>query len=172
LHFASLDGKQDVSVMKTCSSAAFANGYLLYWSDGNLVGQPIDPYTGALSGIPTAIVEHAGFDPLFSIAEFSVSADGKLVYVAGDTNLDRQLHWYDRSGKLLGTLGENDRYKGVAISPNGSRVVADTISVKESKIRILNRRTGDLFHHERQWPAGHLRESRRWFRRAEGGGEV
>jgi Tol biopolymer transport system component len=140
LHFASLDGKQDVSVMKTCSSAAFANGYLLYWSDGNLVGQPIDPYTGALSGIPTAIVEHAGFDPLFSIAEFSVSADGKLVYVAGDTNLDRQLHWYDRSGKLLGTLGENDRYKGVAISPNGSRVVADTISVKESKIRILDGR--------------------------------
>ena len=140
LHFASLDGKQDVSVMKTCSSAAFANGYLLYWSDGNLVGQPIDPHTGALSGIPSAIVEHAGFDPLFSIAEFSVSADGKLVYVAGDTTLDRQLHWYDRSGKLLGTLGENDRYKGVAISPNGSRVLADTISVKESKIKILDAR--------------------------------
>ena len=140
LHFASLDGKQDVPVMKTCSSAAFANGYLLYWRDGNLVAQPIDSRTGVLRGVPSAIVEHASFDPLFSIVEFSVSTEGKLVYLAGDATLDRQLQWYDRNGKLLGTLGENDHYKGLAISPDGSRVVADTISVKESKVRILDGR--------------------------------
>jgi Tol biopolymer transport system component len=140
LRFASLDGKQDVSVMKTCTSAAFASGYLLYWSDGNLVTQPIDAHSGVLSGVPAAIVEHASFDPLFSIAEFSVSAEGKLVYVAGDAAITRQLQWYGRNGKLLGTLGENDHYKGVAISRDGSRVVADTISVKESKILILDAR--------------------------------
>ena len=140
LRFASLDGKQDVPVMKTCSSAAFASGYLLYWRDGNLVAQPIDARTGALSGVPAAIVEHASFDPLFSIVEFSVSTEGKLVYMAGDAVLNRQLQWYDRNGKLLGTLGENDHYKGVAISRDGSRVVADAISVKESKIRILDAR--------------------------------
>ena len=140
LHLASLDGKQDVPLTKTCSSAAFANGHLLYWSDGNLVGQALDVHSGVLSGVPAAIVEHAGFDPLFSLAEFSVSAEGKLVYVAGDAAITRQLQWYDRDGKLLGTLGESDYYKGVAISPDGSRVVADTISVKESKIRILDAR--------------------------------
>jgi eukaryotic-like serine/threonine-protein kinase len=140
LRFASLDGKQDVSLIKTCSNAAFANGYLLYWRDGNLVAQPIDAHTGALSGVPAAIVEHASFDPLFSIVEFSVSADGKLVYMAGDADINRQLQWYNRNGKLLGTLGENDHYKGVSISRDGSRVVADTISVKESKIRILDTR--------------------------------
>jgi eukaryotic-like serine/threonine-protein kinase len=140
LRFASLDGKQDTSVMKTCSSAAFANGYLLYWRDGNLVAQSIDAHTGELSGVPSAIVEHASFDPLFSIVEFTVSAEGKLVYMAGDATLDRQLQWYDRNGRLLGTLGENDHYKGVAISPDGSRVVTDTISVKECKIRILDAR--------------------------------
>ncbi|HVH71343.1 MAG TPA: protein kinase, partial [Candidatus Dormibacteraeota bacterium] len=140
LRFASLDGKQDVSVMKTCSNAAFAGGYLVYWRDGNLVAQPIDPHTGVLRGIPSAIVEHASFDPLFSIVEFSVSAEGKLVYIAGDGTLDTQLQWYDRNGKLLGTLGENEHYKGLAISPDGSRVVADTISVKESKILVLDAR--------------------------------
>jgi Tol biopolymer transport system component len=140
LRFASLDGKQDVSVLKTCSSAAFANGYLLYWSDGNLTAQPINAHTGVLSGVPVAVVEHVSFDPLFSIVEFSVSAEGKLVYVAGDATLDRQLLWYDRNGKLLGTMGENNPYKGVSISPDGSRVVADTISVKESKILILDAR--------------------------------
>jgi Tol biopolymer transport system component len=140
LRFASLDGKQNVSLMKVCTSAAFANGYLVYWSDGNLVAQPFDAHTGVLSGVPAAIVEHASLEPLFSIAEFSVSAEAKLVYVAGDAALTRQLHWYDRNGKLLGTLGENDHYKGVAISRDGSRVVADTISGKESKIRILDAR--------------------------------
>ena len=140
LRFASLDGKQDVSVMKTCSSAAFANGRLLYWRDGNLVAQPFEPRTGVLSGVPIAIVEHASFDPLFSIVEFSVSAEGKLVYMTGDAALNRQLQWYDRKGGLLGTLGEYSHYKGVSISRDGSRVAADTISVKESKILILDAR--------------------------------
>jgi Tol biopolymer transport system component len=140
LHFASIDGKQDVSLMRTCSSATFANGNLLFWRDGNLVAQRFDPRTGVLSGAPAAIVEHANFEPLFSIAEFSASAEGKLVYMAGDAPTGSQLVWYDRSGKVTGTLSENDRYKNVAISRDGSRVVADTISVKESKIRILDSR--------------------------------
>jgi eukaryotic-like serine/threonine-protein kinase len=140
LHLGSLDGKQDVSVLKTCSSAAFASKRLIYWRDRNLVAQPLDARTGALSAVPVAIAEHATFDPLFSIAEFSVSEEGRLVYIAGDTALDRQLVWYDRNGKVLGTLGENATYKNVAISRDGSRIAADTISVKESKIRILDAR--------------------------------
>jgi len=140
LHFASIDGKQDVSLMRTCSNAAFANGYLLFWRDGNLVAQPFDPRTGVLSGVPAAIVEHAGFEQLFSIAEFSASSEGKLVYMAGEAATGSQLVWYDRNGKETGTLGENDHYKNVAISRDGSRVVADTISAKESKIRILDAR--------------------------------
>jgi Tol biopolymer transport system component len=140
LHFASIDGKKDVSLMRTCSTATFANGNLLFWRDGNVVAQRFDPRTGELSGAPAAIVEHASFEPLFSIAEFSTSAEGKLVYMAGDAPMGSQLIWYDRNGKVTGTLGENDRYKNVAISRDGSRVAADTISVKESKIRILDSR--------------------------------
>jgi Tol biopolymer transport system component len=140
LHFASIDGKQDVSLMPTCTSATFANGNLLFWRDGNLVAQRFDPRTGVLSGAPEAIVEHADFEPLFSVAEFSTSAEGKLVYMTGDAPNGTQLVWYDRNGKVLGTLGENDHYKNVAISRDGLRVVADTTSMKESKIRILDER--------------------------------
>jgi eukaryotic-like serine/threonine-protein kinase len=140
LHFASLDGKQDVSLMKSCGNAVFANGYLLYWRDGNLVAQAMNERTGILSGVPTPIAQHASFDPLFSTVGFSASAEGKLIFVAGDAATNRQLQWYDRNGKLLGTLGENDHYKTVGISPDGSRAVVDTISVRESKIRILDAR--------------------------------
>jgi len=140
LHFASLDGKQDVALMRTCSTAAFASRHLVFWRDGNLVAQTFNPREGVLSGTPSAIVEHARFDPLFSIAEFSVSTEGKLVYMTGDAAVSRRLEWYDGKGKQVGTLGENDNYKSVAISHDGSRVVTDTISVEQSKIRIVDAR--------------------------------
>jgi hypothetical protein len=95
---------------------------------------------GTLAGVPAAIVEHANFDSLFNIAEFSASAEGKLVYLAGDAATSSPLVWYDRDGKVVGTLGESDRYKNVAVSRDGSRVLTDTINVKESKIRILDSR--------------------------------
>lgn len=43
LRFASLDGKQDLAVTHTCSSAAFVDGRLIFWRDGNLVAQTFDP---------------------------------------------------------------------------------------------------------------------------------
>ena len=140
IRFASLESKQDVSLMQTCSSPAFANGRLIFWRDGNIVAQPFDPGTGVLTGIPTAIAEHAYFEPLFSIAKFSVSAEGKLLYVVGDSFTGSQLVWIDRSGKVLGTLGGKDHYKSLVISRDGLRVVADTIGLKETKILILDAR--------------------------------
>jgi eukaryotic-like serine/threonine-protein kinase len=105
IRFASLESKEDLSLMQTCSSAAFANGRLIFWRDGNLVAQPFDPRHGVLTGVPSAIAEHAYFEPLFSITKFSVSAEGKLLYGVGDSFTGSQLVWIDHSGKVLGTLG-------------------------------------------------------------------
>jgi serine/threonine protein kinase/Tol biopolymer transport system component len=138
IRFASLESKEDVSLIQTCSSPAFANRRLIFWRDGNLVAQPFDPRTGILTGVPSAIAEHAYFEPLFSIAKFSVSAEGKLLYIVGDSFTGSQLVWIDRSGKVLGTLGGKDHYKSLVISRDGLRVVADTIGLKETKVLILD----------------------------------
>ena len=140
LHFASIDGKQDVSLGRTCSNGVYAHGHLILWRDGNLVAQPLDPHTGTESGSAAAIVEHASFDSLFSVAEFSASAEGKLVYMAGDSPAGSQLVWCDRNGKVLGTVGETSHYKNVAVSPDGLRVAADILGVDETKILILEGR--------------------------------
>ncbi|HEV2297479.1 MAG TPA: LpqB family beta-propeller domain-containing protein [Candidatus Acidoferrales bacterium] len=140
MHFASLDGKQDVSLMPACSSGDFAAGRLIYWRDGNLVAQLFDPRHGVLSGAPVAIVAHVAFDSLFSLADFSASADGKLVYVAGEGAAGARLIWYDRTGKMLGTLGDNDQYQSVAISPDGSRVVAAANHPTGATLLILDAR--------------------------------
>ena len=140
MHFASLDGKQDVALISTCSSPDFAAGRLIYWQDGNLMAQSFDARRGVLSGAAMPIVSHVALDSSFSFGEFSASADGKLVYLTGEGITGAQLVWYDRSGKVLGTLGESALYASVAISPDGSRVAADTLSLKESNIRVMDAR--------------------------------
>jgi len=140
MRFASLDGKQDLPLMRMCSSAAFAAGRLIYWRDGNLVAQPFDPRRGLLSGTALPIVDQVAFDSLFNFGEFSSSADGKLVYVGGQGTTGAQLVWYDRTGKMLGTLGQNDQYSTVAISPDGSRVAIDAGRMVAFNIWVLDRR--------------------------------
>jgi|SRR5215472_6834432 len=137
IHFASLDSQRDVPIMPACTSVAFADGRLIYWRDGNLVAQPFDPLRGIVSAAPVAIVEHAAFDSSFGFSPFSVSDDGKLLYVTGQGPVGAQLVWYDRTGKVLGTLGEATAYSSVAISPDGSRVVADT---QQQRILLLDSR--------------------------------
>ena len=139
MHFASLDGKQDIALMRSCGTGVFSNGRLIYWRDGNLVAQPFDPNRGVLSGVAAAIAEHAGFDFAFSSSEFSASA-GKLIYIAGEGFTGTQLGWYDRTGKMVGTLGERDHYVDVAISPDGTRVAVSTMHTKEREIRVLDER--------------------------------
>ena len=140
MRFAALDGKQDVALMRSCSTAAFAAGHLIFWRDGNLVAQPFDPARGTLNGTAVPVAQHVGFDLLFSFSEFSASAEGVLAYVSGEGPTGARLVWYDEAGKMLGTLGDNDQYASVSISRDGSRVVTDTTQQGESSIRILDAR--------------------------------
>jgi Tol biopolymer transport system component len=71
------------------------------------------------------VADHVGFDALFSRAQFSISDDGKIAYISGDQTSGGQLLWYDRDGKMLGTLGGNQPYDSVAISPDGKNVAFD-----------------------------------------------
>jgi eukaryotic-like serine/threonine-protein kinase len=140
MHFASVDGKEDHPLLHICSNASYVNGHLIYWRDGNLIAQPFDPQRGTLSGAPLPIADHVAFDGLFGFGAFSVSANGALIYRAGEGATKAGLVWYDRTGKQLGTLGESDKYADVSISPDGSRVVASTFSNSGTNILVLDAR--------------------------------
>jgi len=140
IHFASVDGKENHPLLHICSNATYANERLIYWRDGNLVAQPFDPRRGTLSGTPVPIADHVAFDVLFGFGAFSASANGELLYRTGEWATKAGLVWYDRTGKQLGTLGENDRYSDVSISPDGSRVVADAVATNGSNILVLEER--------------------------------
>jgi eukaryotic-like serine/threonine-protein kinase len=140
IHFASVDGKQDHMLLHACSNVSYANGRLIYWRDGNLMAQPFDPRRGILSGTPIAIADHVAFDALFGFGAFSASTNGELLYRTGEGAIKAGLVWYDRKGKQVGTLGNIDKYSDVAVSPDGSRVVTDTVSGANNNILVLDAR--------------------------------
>jgi eukaryotic-like serine/threonine-protein kinase len=140
IQFASLDGKQDVSVLKGCGSASFADGRLIYWREGNLVAQPFDPKRGILSGNPVPIADHVAFDAMFGFGVFSASTSGAVVYRSGSGQIAAQLVWYDRSGRAVGTVGDNDLYDSVAISPDGSRIVSNVFHTSKGAVMIMDAR--------------------------------
>ena len=76
-----------------------------------------DPARREISGDPVTVAESVAVS---EHGAFSVSATGVIAYRTGGTN-PRQLTWFDRSGRLLGTLGEPDRADllNAALSPDG-----------------------------------------------------
>jgi Tol biopolymer transport system component len=91
----------------------------------SLLAQPFDPSSGRLSGEAASVAEGVQFDLSTWHGVFSVSDGPVLVYQPGGLGSGNLLVWYDRAGKVLGSLGERANYFGPpCISPDGKRVAA------------------------------------------------
>ena len=124
IYFASVDNPQGRLVVATDSGGEYSSGYLLYRLNNALVAQPFDPESGRLSGSPTPVVINIRFDSGVWRSIFAVSQNGVLVYQAGNSATSgTQLTWFDRSGKVLGQVGERESLMyDPHISPDGKRV--------------------------------------------------
>ncbi|MGD0136415.1 MAG: hypothetical protein ABSE57_30605, partial [Bryobacteraceae bacterium] len=94
-------------------------GYLLFVRGrsgaGTLMAQIFDLRKFELVGEPVPIAQRVS-----AFASFSVSQTGVLAYRSADA-APSQLTWFDRQGKVLGTLGEPGDHRDIAISPDGMR---------------------------------------------------
>jgi len=122
----------DVSVAVYTPSSDSAVGYLLFvrgvgalGSSGTLMAQPFDTRRLELTGEAVPIAEQV------SNVTFSASATDALVYLAGTQgsatagtrgNIQGQLTWFDREGKILGVAGDPAIFRTLALSPDGKRV--------------------------------------------------
>jgi Tol biopolymer transport system component len=119
-YFASLDGKERRLVVRGGGFAAYASGLLLYLRAGTLMAQAFDPARGQLNGDPHPVAERVGSNPIGGI--FDVSENGILIYQRGSGTSEKQLTWFDRSGKKLSVTGEVGDYFDVRISPDGQKL--------------------------------------------------
>src|SRR5262249_17311437 len=77
-----------------------ASGHIVYAVSGTLRAVPFDLNTLEVRGSPVPVVEHVVTKPS-GAANFSISGDGSLVYLMGETQrtLERTLVWVDRQGR-------------------------------------------------------------------------
>jgi len=110
IRYASLDGGEAKVVTRASLMGDYGSGHLVFVSHGDLVAQPFDPDTGNLTGSPTPLVGDVMTVPGAAKGVFSVSTEGKLVYLQGEAAEDATLSWRDRDGKDLGLVSDLAAY--------------------------------------------------------------
>ena len=138
-------GSLDTPEIKRLTAADTAGlylppGWLLYVRQGTLVARRFDPLRGELTGDPVTVADPVGLDAERSVGAFSVSAAGLVAYRSAGGGIRRQLTWFDRSGKVLGTLGAPDENNlfDPALSPDGRRVAVERTVQGNTDIWIID----------------------------------
>src|SRR5262249_52322712 len=127
------DGKTPSYLMPLgrLNSLAYVPGYLLIGGP-DLIAQPFDAKTLTLSGSAVPIVNGLG-------ASWGASNNGVLVFQkAATASLNKQLTWFDRTGKPLGQLGAPANYGNIEISPAGDRVAVDTVTDGNRDVWVID----------------------------------
>ena len=136
IRIASLDRPgADVTLFEAESAVSYASGHLIFADDETLMARPFDLEARQLRGEAFPLAERVSTEPSRYIG-VSVSANGTLVYGQAGPDLARQLTWFDRSGRELGTLSEPALYSGLALSPDERRVAVTLETGAPSNVDI------------------------------------
>jgi dipeptidyl aminopeptidase/acylaminoacyl peptidase len=145
----SLDGGDFKFLLNADLGAAYAPPYrghvgaLIFAYHGALMSQPFDAQRLELTGAASQIapeVRHVSMR-----ADVSVSSNGVLAY-QGNTEKDRQLTWFDRNGKELGTLGSRNNFRSFSLSPDEKRLAieAEDPASGRSELWIMDLQRGSM----------------------------
>jgi eukaryotic-like serine/threonine-protein kinase len=125
VYYASLDGSVNKPLVKSKSNAIYADGYLLFARNEQLLAQAFNPSSGALSGEPQTLVKGVINDFVTWHMDVTASNDGLLLYGAGGSG-DVQLLWMDRATKQLSIVADNlTNVRSSSISPQGNRIAVE-----------------------------------------------
>ncbi len=133
---ASVDGKENRLLFHTLSNAIYASGRLLYQRENSLVAQTFDPSRGKFSGEPQTLSENVQFDAGLWRMNVSTSTDGMLVYASGSISGTEILTWYDRSGKKLGTVGEQGEFFDLDLSSDEKKIATTELDTATATIWV------------------------------------
>jgi eukaryotic-like serine/threonine-protein kinase len=101
-----------------------------------LMAQPFDARQLELTGEPVPVVQQVAH--YINGGYFSASANGVLVYMTGSAAATTQLAWFDRQGKIVGTVGEPGDYYYPALSRDGTRVVVGRGAVENLALWLFD----------------------------------
>src|SRR5262249_2377260 len=123
IYLGSLDGGEPKRLAAADSNAAYLpSGMIAFVRGTTLMAQHLELKRGELIGDSIKFADPVSTSAV-GLGGFSMSADGRLAYRAGGGGL-RQLKWYDRTGKAIGSAGEPDSSTPLhpELSPDGRHV--------------------------------------------------
>ena len=125
VYVGSIDGGDSIRVMAADSAAVYAppNRLLLVRQD-TLIAFDFDPIRATIRGEPVAVAQPVGANLAPARGAFAVSDTGVLAYQSASAGQRRQLVWHDRSGRILGRVGQpdDDNMPSIALALDGRRV--------------------------------------------------
>ena len=120
--YASLDGRENRPLFHAESNAIYAQGYLLYARNDQLMAQRFDPSNGTVSGDPQVVAKGVMNDIATWHMDASVSESGLLIFGSGGTG-DWQLVFSDIASKQVTTVADKlFNLQTASVSPQGDRV--------------------------------------------------
>ena len=125
----SLDGKTDKRLVQGISNPAYANGYILYMRENSLMAHAFDPDALELKGDPFPITESIQFNPRFSVATYSVSQTGVMVYEARTISATPEVALVNPKGEKLNSFGELELFNRARLSRDARKVALDLYDI-------------------------------------------
>ena len=128
VYVADLESKDRKRVVAADSNAVYSPpGYLLFLRERTLMAQPFDAGRLQTTGDAVPIADQVDSQSTKAQNQFSISQNGVLAYTSGRDGGGALLTWFDRSGKVTGTLGTPNALSWGAISPDGKTVAVQRI---------------------------------------------
>lgn len=122
IYIQELGSTKRVLVLKNSTRGVFAPpGDLLFVRERTLLAQSIDKKTFQLVGEPVAVAQDVAFNEKNGRNAIAISGNGVLAY-RGAAHSMRQLTWYDRQGRPLGTVGTPGEFINPSLSPDEKSV--------------------------------------------------
>jgi serine/threonine protein kinase len=143
VYLSSLDGTENRRVIPDVSSVVFAAGRMLFVRENTLMAQPFDSKSGRAAGEVFPVAEGISTTLALGYSPVTASETGLLLYESGGDFSRNQLAWYDRGGKLLGTVSSPSLVLDPAISPDEKSILFRRVSDMTQDLWLWdsNRRT-------------------------------
>jgi serine/threonine protein kinase len=136
----SVDGTVNKRLLNGISNAAYSKGYLLYMRENSLMAHAFDPDALELEGDPFPIAESVDFSTRYSVASFTVSQNGILVYMGKSAASVPELALFGPDGTKKRSFGQPEVFVNARLSTDGSMIVMDLyeVSARNADVWLLD----------------------------------
>ena len=137
VYLSSLAAKEKKLLALARSNPGYAQGQLFYVDDKfALEAVAIDVANAKTIGRPRRIADQVGRNPSTYWGAFTVAENGTTVFHLGNGSPLSRLTWVDRSGTVLGSIGESGNLSNPILSPDGGRITVDVADPRGKNIDV------------------------------------